>query len=129
MKDRLDGYRGIRPDAVRKALTKQEQDGAQAPSPYARYVLGVIVEKVMAGFADAEESNMVLTHLIQRAEREAREAMQELLTIGDLRSDEAQAAHMTGRAAALVITWLNEAIRDGNEAARQISSNDEEESQ
>lgn len=122
--DRLDGYRGIRPESLRRAT--------EAPQPtereqqYRRLVLGIEAEKLMAGIANAEEIGHVMAEIVAACEARIREATGALLGIEDLTSKEARTLHFDAAVCAAVITMLNNLINSGRTAGQQLQQENDE---
>jgi|SRR3990167_6830999 len=124
-RDSLDGYRGIRPDGLRSAITAGQEESPDL-SKYQRLVLGVAAEKLMAGCASVDDITAVMRQVVQDAEAQAKAALQALLSMPDLQAPEAIAAHFEARVAAQVLTYLNDMIRSGRSAGRELTSDDPE---
>jgi hypothetical protein len=122
-RDSLEGYRGIRPEGLRKAIVDAEDQ--PATSKYQRLVLGVAAEKLMAGVANAEDIAAVMAQVVQQAEAHAKSSLQALLSMPDLSAPEAIAAHFEARVAAQTITYLNDMIRSGLSAGRELTQDEE----
>lgn len=112
----LDGFRGIRPPQLQRARAVVKDK----PSVYARYILGVQAEKLMAGLAEVEDVASVMKAVIDRAESDIREAARQLAGLPDVRSEDAVKAHALARTASCTLTYLNDLVRDGNRAAEAI---------
>lgn len=122
--DRLEGYRGVIPDHLRKAM----QDGAQGDSnpKYNRMVLGMLASKLMARVATRDEITVVMANVIAECERRARGAMTGLLMEVDPGTAEARKLHMEGRVAGEILRTLNEMIASGIAAGDEIRAEENE---
>lgn len=119
MTDRLEGYRGERPTALRKALQdKEPQEGV--PKPYARFVLGIEAEKLMAGVATRDNITHVMAAVISECEARVREATLLLLNEPDLSSEKARTTHFDARVAAGILGTLNSMITSGRLAGQEL---------
>lgn len=122
-RDGLDGYRGIRPDGLRSAITAGADEPLEA-TKYQRLVLGVAAEKLMAGVANSEDIAAVMRAVVEGAETDAKTSLQALLSMPDLTAPEAIAAHFDARVAAQTLTYLNDMIRSGHSAGRELLQED-----
>lgn len=124
-RDGLEGFRGIRPDGLRKALAANAEPTGESDK-YQRLVLGVAAEKLMAGVADAHDVGRVMLAVVAQAEQDAKGAMQALLAMPDPTTPEARDAHFSARVAAQVLTYLNDMIRSGHSAGRELTQSEDD---
>lgn len=120
------GFRGERPAQLQQAYIDSPEGTDPDGRKFQRMLLGIAAEKLQAGVATREDITAVMARVIQHAERDAQEAMQAMLTEDSPTTDVARQAHFNGRVAAGVLSYINDMIRDGHSAVREINQRDED---
>lgn len=123
--DRLDGFRGIRPDQLRSAYADR---GGEDPrkNTFDRYTLGVAAEKFMAGIASPEDAKRVGREIVEYCEQTVRDSITTMLSEPDVTSQKAREAHFEGRVAGSILAVLNSIVASGHLAAKELTSEEEQ---
>lgn len=119
--DPLDGYRG-RPAQEWDALEAEAiafRSLATDPDDIAALRSIIRSDEIIRLLED--DSN-ALTRLMTHAYKVRKDATDRWLETADPRSDEALGAHLDGRAAALVISWVEEQLEIGKQASLQMEA-------
>lgn len=128
-RDPLKGFRGERPEQLRAAAQRRQEEGEpELPedSPYKKYILGVTAERLIAGLGEAGDAERIVHDIIKRAEAECQMHIKAVLANPDPGSESARAAHFEARVMAGILTMLNDIVRSGIEAGRLLEDGDTE---
>lgn len=128
-RDPLKGFRGERPEQLRAAAARRQEEGEpELPedSPYRKYLLGVTAERLIAGLGEAGDAERIMHDIIKRAEAECQMHMKAVLANPDVSSKEAHDAHFEARVCAGILTFINNMVTSGLEAGRALEEGDAE---